>query len=65
VRQTQDLSVELDTSRTLVVGRFLKFDAVKRILYTESGTEIHLVATEAEKSRVLKEATKAWLTSLL
>ena len=64
MRATPDLSVELDSSRTIVVGRFLRFDAAKRILTTESGVQISLPAAAAEKSRALKDATKVWLSSL-
>ena len=64
IRPMADPSVSLENTRTLIVGRFLRFNAAKRILYTESGTEIHLAPAEAEKSRALKEATKVWLASL-
>jgi hypothetical protein len=64
VRPTAELSVELENTRTIVVGKFLHFDPAKRLLTTESGTTIHLPPTNAEKSRTLKETTKAWLAGL-
>lgn len=64
VRPTAELLVDLESTRTLVVGRFLHFDPANRLLTTESGTTIHLPLAAAEKSRALKEATKAWLKSL-
>lgn len=65
MRSLPNLMVDLDGTRTTIVGRFVRFDAKTRILYTESGTEILLPVAAAEKSRTLKEATKLWLRSLV
>lgn len=64
IRPTADVLVDLEATRSLIVGKFLHFDAVKRILYTENGIMIHLPVTAMEKSRTLKDTTKRWLASL-
>lgn len=64
IKPRADATVELDGTRDIIVGAFVRFDPKTRILHTESGVQLYLPAAAAEKSRFLKDTTKRWLSSL-